>query len=485
MQKEDILNTNLTNSISIPEEDQEEVINSLQTLGHTLATGENPLVMGAETFTLSNQTIALIAMGICYIFLFTEKLNRAVITILLATTLIMLGTISYPQALIAIDFNTLSLLIGMMIIINIAERSGMFQYIAIWGAKKVKANPVGIMIVLGTVTAIFSAFLDNVTTVLLIVPVSLQITRKLEVNPYPYLLINIFASNIGGTATLIGDPPNILIGSALNLRFTDFLFHLTPVVTIIMAGLIALFVHFWGPTMQATPENRKLVMSINEKDAITDFKLLYKSLGVLLTVMTGFVFAEQIGMENGFIALFGAAIMLLLYTFKQPRTISEDKVENVLNHVDWTTIFFFMGLFVIVGALETSGFLTKVGQYILELTEGSRQRSTFAILSISAVFSAMVDNIPFVATMIPTLKSMEEGLGGREAMMPVWWALSLGACLGGNGTLIGASANVIVAGIAAREGRAISFVRFMIWSIPVMVMSILIAALFLYIEYFI
>lgn len=434
---------------------------------------------------ISPQTMALLAMGVCYLLLFTEKMNRAVVTVGLAAILIMLGVISQKSAISAIDFNTISLLAGMMIIINVAERSGMFQYVAIWGAKKVKAHPVGIMIVLGVVTGLFSAFLDNVTTVLLIVPVTMQITRKLDVNPYPYLLINIFASNIGGTATLIGDPPNILIGSALGLSFTDFLFHLAPVVLVIMICLIAMFVYFWGPSLKATAENRALVMRINEKDAITDFNLLYKALGVLGVVMAGFTIAEHIGLANGFIALFGAAVMLLLYTFRLPHAQSDEKVEDVLNHVDWTTIFFFTGLFVIVGALEHTGFLQQVGNYLVEFTGGSIKKSVFVILSVSALFSAMVDNIPFVATMIPTLKAMEEALGGREAMMPVWWALSLGACLGGNGTLIGASANVIVAGIAAREGHPISFLRFLIWSIPVMVMSVIIAGVFLYLEYFI
>ena len=434
--------------------------------------------------SLSPQTIALTAMGICYILLFTEKLHRAVVTVLIASTLILIGNISQQEAIAAIDFNTISLLAGMMIIINIAEHSGMFQYVAIWGTKRVRAHPVGIMIMLAVVTALFSAFLDNVTTVLLIVPVSLQITRKLEINPYPYLLINIFASNIGGTATLIGDPPNILIGSALGLHFTDFLYHLAPIVITIMAALIALFTYFWGPSMKASLSNRALVMQINEKDAITDFRLLKKSLFVLGLVITGFIFAEHIGLENGFIALLGAALLLLLYTLHLSHTDSNDKVENILNRIDWTTIFFFSGLFVIVGALEASGFLKEMADYFIAATKGSIQKTVFVILWISAFFSAIVDNVPFVATMIPMLKSMEESLGGRAAMMPVWWALSLGACLGGNGTLIGASANVIVSGIASRDGRPISFARFLIWSIPVMLISILIATIFLYIEYY-
>lgn len=430
-------------------------------------------------FGLSHQTIALLSMGLCYVLLFTERLNRAVVTIMLATFLIMSGVLTQKIAISSIDFNTISLLIGMMIIINIAERSGMFQYVAIWGAKKVKANPLGILIVIGIVTAIFSAFLDNVTTVLLIVPVTMQITRKLEVNPYPYLLLNIFTSNIGGTATLIGDPPNILIGSALGLSFTDFLVNLAPVVIIIMIVIISMFAYFWGPSLKTTMRNRALVMNINEKDAITDFSLLWKAICVLFAVIIGFILAEHIGLQNGFIALFGASIMLLLYAFGKPHAKADEQVEDVLNHVDWTTIFFFCGLFVIVGALEETGFLTKVGNYLVEITDGSIKKSVYVVLSVSAVFSAMVDNIPFVATMIPTLKAMEEAVGGREVMMPVWWALSLGACLGGNGTLIGASANVIVAGIASREGHPISFMRFLIWSIPVMVLSIIIAGIFL------
>ena len=436
-------------------------------------------------FGFTHQTVALAAMGLCYFLLFTEKLNRAVVTLLVGAGLVLCGAVSQEAAIAAIDFNTISLLTGMMIIINIAERTGMFQYVAVWGAKKVRAHPLGILIVMGFVTAVFSAFLDNVTTVLLVVPVTMQIANKLEVNPYPYLLINIFASNIGGTATLIGDPPNILIGSALELSFTDFLFHLTPVVLTIMAAVVGMFVYFWKDSLTTSLKNRALVMNINEKDAITDFKLLKKALWVLGMVMSAFVVAHDIGFENGFIALAGAAVMLLLYTMGLPHTQSDEKVEDVLRRVDWTTVFFFVGLFVIVGALDESGFLKKMGDYFVGVTGGSIKKSVYVILGVSAAASAVVDNIPFVATMIPTLKAMEEALGGREAMMPVWWALSLGACLGGNGTLIGASANVIVAGIAAREGHPISFLRFLIWSVPVMLLSVAMAGVFLYLEYFI
>ncbi len=434
---------------------------------------------------LSTAIIAGMILVLCYSVLFTEKINRAVAVMLGASAMVICGVLSYEEAVKGVDFNTIALLIGMMIIVGITEKSGAFQFAAIFSSKLVKANPRGILAVLGVVTAVLSAFLDNVTTVLLIVPVTVEITRKLKISAYPFLLMEIFSSNIGGTATLIGDPPNILIGSALNLGFTDFLKNLAPIIIVIMVAITALFVHFWGPTMKASAENRALVMSINEKDAITDHALLYKSLVVLGIVIAGFIIAEESGFENGFIALFGASLMLLLYTFNLPHTKADAKVEDVLSHVDWTTIFFFAGLFVIVGTLDATGFLEDVGKYLVKATESSLKKSVFAVLAISAFFSAMVDNIPFVATMIPILKTMEIEFGGRQAMMPVWWALSLGACLGGNGTLIGASANVIVAGIAAKEKRPIGFLRFMIWSIPVMLISIIIASIALYIKYFI
>ena len=436
-------------------------------------------------FGVPAAVIASVILILSYAVLFSEKLNRAVAVMLGAAAMVLLGVLSYDQALKGIDFNTIALLIGMMIMVGIMEKSGAFQYAAVKSAKLVKANPRGILAVLGVVTAVLSAFLDNVTTVLLIVPVTIEITRKLKLAPYPFLLMEIFSSNIGGTATLIGDPPNILIGSALELSFTDFLFHLTPVVLAIMAAVVGMFVYFWKDSLTTSLKNRALVMNINEKDAITDFKLLKKALWVLGMVMAAFVVAHDIGFENGFIALAGAAVMLLLYTMGLPHTQSDEKVEDVLRRVDWTTVFFFVGLFVIVGELDESGFLKKMGDYFVGVTGGSVKKSVYVILGVSAAASAVVDNIPFVATMIPTLKAMEEALGGREAMMPVWWALSLGACLGGNGTLIGASANVIVAGIAAREGHPISFLRFLIWSVPVMLLSVAMAGVFLYLEYFI
>ena len=421
---------------------------------------------------------------ISYVVLFTEKVNRAIVALLGAAVMIFTGILTQETALQGVDFNTLALLIGMMTIVGISEKSGMFQYVAVWGAKKVRANPRGLLVVLATVTAVFSAFLDNVTTVLLIAPVTFQITRKLNINPYPYLVVEIFASNIGGTATLIGDPPNILIGSSLGLSFMDFLNELAPVVTVTMIVLLLAFDFIWGRRLITTEQNKKTVMAINEIDCITDWKLLGKSLFVLAAVIFGFINAERFHIANGTIAMAGAAVLLLLYTLGSSHSERDHKVEEVFGLVDWTTIFFFSGLFMIVYGLEQTGVLALLGHKFVELTEGSIEKTAMLIIWASAFVSSAIDNIPFVATMIPMIKSMEESMGGREAMMPVWWALSLGACFGGNGTLIGASANVIVAGMAQREGHPISFIGFLIWSIPTMLISVAIGAIYLHIRFF-
>lgn len=432
---------------------------------------------------INSQLLAIIIMAISYLIIFTEKVNRAIVALLGAAVMIISGILTQKSALSGIDFNTLALLIGMMIIVAICEKSGMFQFVAIWAAKKVRANPRGLLAVLALVTAVFSGFLDNVTTVLLIAPVTFQITRKLKVNPYPYLVLEIFASNIGGTATLIGDPPNILIGSALDLTFMDFVKVLTPIVAVVMVVLIALFDFLWGRSLHTTIEDKQQVMKMNEKDAIIDIGLLYKSIFVLICVISGFICAKQIGLDNGTIALTGSAVLLLLYTLSSKSEEKDDKVREIFNMVDWTTIFFFTGLFIIVFGLEETGVLAILGQEFIDVTDGSMEKLVFLILWSSAILSSIVDNIPFVATMIPMLKSIEADMGGREAMMPIWWALSLGACFGGNGTLIGASANVVVAGMASREGHPIGFLKFLLWSIPTMLISVGIATVFMYIEF--
>ena len=435
-------------------------------------------------FGLDAKILSTTILVISYLILFTEKLNRAVVALFGAVVMILTGILTQETAIKGIDFNTLALLIGMMIIVGIAEKSGMFQYVAVWSAKKVKASPRGLMIVFGIVTAVFSALLDNVTTVLLVAPVTFQITRKLKINPYPYLIMEIFASNIGGTATLIGDPPNILIGSALQLSFMDFVYELTPIVAATMLVLIIAFDLIWGRKMIASEKSKQAVMHLNEKDTITDSVLLVKSLTVLIAVIIGFMAAEHFHIANGTIAILGAVILLMLYTWGNSHSDREHKIEEAFGLVDWTTIFFFAGLFAIVYGLEEAGVLALMGNKFIEITDGSIEKAAMIVVWMSAFVSTAIDNIPFVATMIPMIKSMEASLAGREAMMPVWWALSLGACFGGNGSLIAASANVIVAGMAQREGHPIHFLRFLIWSIPVMLVSVLMAAVYLHLRWF-
>ena len=435
-------------------------------------------------FGLSKVVVASTILILSYMVLFTEKLNRAVTVMLGAAVMILLGVLSYKDAIKGVDFNTIALLIGMMIIVGITEKSGAFQFAAVFATKLVKANPRGILAILGIVTAVLSAFLDNVTTVLLIVPVTIEITRKLKLNAYPFLLMEIFSSNIGGTATLIGDPPNIIIGGALKLKFTDFLYELTPVVLVCLAVLLFAFDMIYGRKMHASKTAKQEVMNINEYDCITNFSLLYKSLIILTFTISGFILGEHFHIANGTISLFDAALLLSLYTLGMEHHERDIKTEEAFSLVDWTTIFFFTGLFALVYGLEIAGVLEYLGEKALDVVDGSIQKAAYMVLWSSALLSTAIDNIPFVATMIPLLKTMEESLGGREAMMPVWWALSLGSCFGGNGSLIAASANVIVAGIAAREGRPLNFIKFLLWSIPVMLCSIIIASIYLYIRHF-
>ena len=432
----------------------------------------------------SAKIIAVSVFAICYLIIFSEKVNRAVVALLGAAVMILTGVLTQTSALDGIDFNTLSLLIGMMIIIGTAEKSGLFEYVAIWSAKKVKANPRGLLIVLAVVTAVFSAFLDNVTTVLLIAPITIKICKQLQVNPYPYLLLEIFTSNIGGTSTLIGDPPNILIGSALDLSFMDFIQELSPIVLTCLILVITIFYFLWEKDLVATNENRQKIMRMNEKDEIRKPNLLKKSLFVLFIVILGFVTAEETGIANGVIALAGAGLILFLYTLGKKQDVRDGRVEKIFSSIDWTTIFFFTGLFVIVYGLEETGILAILGEKFLNFTNYELPKVTLLTIWVSAIYSSIVDNIPFVATMIPMLKSMEESLGGREIMMPAWWALSLGACFGGNGTIIGASANVIIAGIAARNGHPIRFIPFMKWSLPIMFLTIILSTIWLKIQYF-
>ena len=425
---------------------------------------------------LWTSTVLLIAT---YAAIMSEKLNRAIVALLGAGLMISLGLLTQEQAVAGIDFNTLALLTGMMLIVAITRRCGVFQYVAIVAAQASRASPAGVLALLAIVTAIFSAFLDNVTTVLLVAPVTLVICRELKVTPYPYLFAEIFASNIGGTATLIGDPPNILIGSAVGLSFMDFVYALTPVCILVLA-LNTLAIHLiWGRKLTATPEARARVMALDHQAAITDPRLMKQSVSVIVLVVLAFAVARFIHLEAGTIALFGAAILLLLDNLGRSAEAQHERLVESFNEVEWITIFFFVGLFIVVAGVEQAGLLHLLADALVGATGGDMKSLALAILWASALLSAMIDNIPFVATMIPLIKSMAPALGGDQAIMPLWWALSLGACFGGNGTLIGASANLTIAGIGERAGVPFRFLDFMKVAFPLMLMSIVVSHAYL------
>jgi len=427
--------------------------------------------------------VSSILFVVTYAVIVSEKVNRAIVSLLGAGLMVMLGVLNQETAISGIDFNTLGLLTGMMVIVAITKRSGVFQYIAVWSAKKVKAHPWGILLMLSIVTAVFSALLDNVTTVLLIVPVTLLICHELDLSPYPYLFAEIFASNIGGTATLIGDPPNIMIGSAVHLTFNDFLFNLAPIVPLILLVTLGIIYAVWGRKLKATSEARERIMRFREKDAITDARLLKQSLFVLFLVISGFVLAQPLQLEPASIAMFGAAFLLLLSNLRRSPEQQSENVQKIFSKVEWVTIFFFIGLFVAVKGIEQAGVLEILADRALGMTGGDMTLTAMTILWISAIASAIVDNIPFVATMIPLIKSMAPTFGGAENLMPLWWSLALGACLGGNGSLVGASANLIVAGFAERSGHRIRFLPFMAAAFPLMILSVLIASVYIYLRY--
>lgn len=434
-------------------------------------------------FGLNPMWTATAVLVVTYAAVMSEKVNRAIVALLGASLLVILGIMAQEEAVAGIDFNTIGLLVGMMIIVAITKRCGVFQFLAIWAAQRARANPAGIMIMLQIITAVVSAFLDNVTTVLLVVPVTMVITEELGVSPYPFLVSQIFASNIGGTATLIGDPPNILIGSQVGLTFNQFIVNLAPVILVIQAVVCLVFHLVWGRRLTATARARARIMRFDAHAAISDRRLLVQSLSVIAVVIIGFVFAHGFGIQPATTALFGAALLMLLYCFGHPAEVQSERVQTIFNEVEWITIFFFIGLFIVVGGVERTGLLRLAAQNLVAITGGDLTITAIAILWSSAILSAIIDNIPFVATMIPLIHNMAPSFGGPEALMPLWWALSLGACLGGNGTLVGASANLTVAGLAERAGHPIRFIPYMKVAFPIMLVTVAIANVYLVVRY--
>ncbi|MBP2638039.1 MAG: Citrate transporter [Firmicutes bacterium] len=418
--------------------------------------------------------MAIAVFIIAYTIIVSEKIHRTKVALIGAVALLLLKVMPQEEAIAKVDFNTIGLLLGMMIVVAIAMRTGMFEYMAIKLAKRVHGDPRKVMSIFFAFTAITSAFLDNVTTVLLVTPIIFSITATLKLNPVPFLISEIFASNIGGTATLIGDPPNIMIGGAVGLSFNDFLFALAPVVVVI--GLVTnwLFLYIYRKQLVVEPQAQQLIMELDEHAYLKDVKLLKKVVLVLGLIVLGFILHNTLHIESATIAMAGAAVLLL---------ISGLDPEELFKELEWTTIFFFVGLFILVGGLEVTGVIRSIAEWGLSITDSNLVLLGILILWLSAIASAFIDNIPFVATMIPLIKSMAQV--GNLDVSTLWWSLALGACLGGNGTVIGASANVIVSSIASAKGHSISFVGFMKIAFPLMLVSIVIAHVYLYFRYFI
>ncbi|MGN0874808.1 MAG: SLC13 family permease [Akkermansia sp.] len=422
---------------------------------------------------------AIVIFLITYGLIISEKVHRTVIALVGAMIMVLVGIITQEEAVHVIDFNTLALLTGMMVQVHILGKTGLFKYLSVWAVQKTRGNPVLLLIALSILVAVCSAFLDNVTTVLLTVPVTFAVTRDLKVSPYPFVFAQILASNIGGTATMIGDPPNIMIASseaakAAGIDFMAFIRVLGLPCVFIFIVTMALIVLIFRKQLVTSPETRMRVMQIKTAGLIRCRRLLVKcgiSLGftIILFCLHGRVPGWDL--ESGSAALAGAALLLLISM--PDRT---ERLEEVFAKVEWTTIFFFIGLFVLVGGLEMQGIIKWMAQQATDLTGGDVTASTMVILMLSAVMSSFVDNIPFVATMIPLIKDMVIE-GSKE---PLWWALSMGACLGGNGTVIGASANVVALAIARKHGLEVSFLQFMKYAFPLMLLSIAISALYLW-----
>ena len=425
--------------------------------------------------------ISALILLVAYIFIALEKIPKVTVALLGAGLTILLGLVSQTKFvgeaintqyfINYVDFNVIFLLVSMMIIVSISARSGMFNWIANELLRFTKGHPKVVLLTLGVFTAVTSAFLDNVTTVILIMPVTFFIAKQLDINPLPFLITEIFASNIGGTATLIGDPPNIIIGSAAGLSFTDFLKELTGIVALILIVVVCLMIFIFRKSLKTTPEKMNAVANLDNSNTITDFPLMIRSGVVLALVILGFVLHDVTHIETCVTAMLGASFLLLF-----------EKPKDILCDVEWNTIFFFIGLFIIIGGLEASGGIALMAQWILNVTKGSQEATAMIILWASGFISGIIDNIPYTATMTPMILQIQKTMGADYAY-PLWWCLSLGACLGGNMTIIGAAANVIVSETSAHKGYPIPFMKFLKYGVATMLISLVISSTYIYLRF--
>ncbi len=418
---------------------------------------------------------------IAYLFIMAEKVPKVTIALIGATVTIVLGLLSQDKGthgnldpnyyINFIDFNVIFLLVSMMIIVNIAAKSGMFNWVANELLRFTKGNPKWVLFTLGIFTAIASAFLDNVTTVILIMPVTFVIAKELDIDPIPLLITEVLASNIGGTATLIGDPPNIIIGSAAGFSFLDFLLELSDIILLILVVSVGILMFMFRKKLHTTPEKMLHVTKIDNSRTITNFPLMIRSSIVLGLVIIGFMLHDVIHIQSCIVAMAGASFLMIF-----------EKPKKVLDEVEWNTIFFFIGLFIIIGGLEASGGIAMMAKWLLDITQGSQNATAMIILWASGILSGIIDNIPYTVTMAPMLVQIQSTMGA-EYTHPLWWCLSLGACLGGNMTIIGAAANVLVSETAAASGHKISFLRFMKYGALITIVSLTLSSFYIYFRF--
>ncbi|MFI5527027.1 ArsB/NhaD family transporter [Kitasatospora sp. NPDC051853] len=421
---------------------------------------------------------ALAVFAGAYVLIITEWVHRVAAALGGAALMLAIGATDDEAAFFSthsgIDWNVIFLLMGMMMIVGVLRRTGLFEYLAIWSVKRARAKPFRVMVMLVVITAVASALLDNVTTVLLVAPVTLLVCERLNLKAAPFLIAEVLASNIGGIATLVGDPPNIIIASRADLTFNDFLVHLAPLAIVLTAVLVGMCRIMFRGSFVHDEERASAVMALDEREAITDPKLLAQGLVVLGLVIAAFVLHPVLHYAPSVVALLGAGLLV---------AVSRAEVKDVLAEVEWPTLAFFGGLFIMVGALIETGVIATVSQALADATGGNALGSVMLLLGASAVLSAIVDNIPYVATMAPITADLAHTVGQPHSQI-LWWALALGADLGGNATAIGASANVVVLGIAERNKQPISFWTFTRYGIPVTIVTIAISALYLWLRYF-
>lgn len=417
------------------------------------------------------EVIAIVVFVVVIGLIMSEKVHRAAAALAGAVVLVITGVMSGEKALSYIDFNTIGVLVGMMTLVAVIRQSGLFEYVAIKAAKLVHGDPWKIMIAFVLITTILSGILDNVTTVLLVGPMTIAIAKMLGINPVPFLMTQILASNIGGTATLIGDPPNIMIGSAANLSFMDFIDNTGLAVALVLIFMIIIMRFEYKKEIEVEGLDTSKIMNLDPNKSITDRPLLIKGVVIICLVILGFIFHDKLGIESSVIALAAAAIMLI---------IGGTSVENAIQDVEWTTIAFFMSLFVVVGGLTETGVIKQMAAVVIEKTAGHPVMMMLILLWASAILSSFLDNIPFVATLIPLVLALKAD--GMD-VEPLWWAISLGACLGGNGTMIGASANVVLSDISTKHGYPITFKSYLRVGMPFMLGSVAISMVFLLVKY--